>query len=346
MKILLHSDHLKMVEKSGVGRAILHQKKALEENNITYTTDKKEDYDIVHINTVFPSSYYMSKIAKAKGKLVVYHAHSTEEDFKNSFRGSNIAAPLFKKWLIKCYNSGDLIITPTPYAKKVLEGYGLKKPIVSISNGIDINYFTKDDEGGKHFREKYDFSENDKIIVSVGLYIERKGILDFVELAKTMPEYKFIWFGYTNLNTVSNKVKMAVKTKLPNLYFPGYVSREELRDAYSGSNLFLFLTHEETEGIVLLEALAMKIPALIRDIPIYEGWLKDGKNVYKGNDMFQFQSKIKSILNQELPSLTENGYKVAQERNIKKVGKQLIQEYESLMVQTKAYSITKKVIVS
>lgn len=333
MKILLHSDHLKMVEQSGVGRAIYHQKKALEENNVLYTTDKKEDFDIVHINTVFPSSLRMSKKSKARGKMVVYHAHSTEEDFKNSFRGSNLIAPLFKKWLMKCYNSGDLIITPTPYSKRLLEGYGLKNPIVSISNGIDLNYFEKGNEGRKNFRDKYNFNEQDKIIVSVGLYIERKGILDFVELAKFMPEYKFIWFGYTNLNTVSSDVKKAVKTKLPNLLFPGYVSRSELRDAYSGSDLFLFITNEETEGIVLLEALAMKIPVLIRDIPVYEGWFKDGNNVYKGNNILEFQRKIKGILNKELLSLVENGYKVAKERDIKTIGQQLENEYKKLMVQ-------------
>lgn len=333
MKILLHSDHLKMVEKSGVGRAIYHQKKALEENNVSYTTAKKEDFDIVHINTVFPSSLRMSKKSKARGKKVVYHAHSTEEDFKNSFRGSNLIAPLFKKWLMKCYNSGDLIITPTPYSKRLLEGYGLKKPIVSISNGIDLSYFAKDNEGRKHFRDKYNFNEKDKIIVSVGLYIERKGILDFVELAKSMPEYKFIWFGHTNLNTVSSDVKKAVKTKLPNLFFPGYVSRKELRDAYSGSDLFLFITHEETEGIVLLEALAMKIPVLIRDIPVYDGWFIDGENVYKGNNILEFERRIKGILNKELSSLVENGYKVAKDRDIKTIGQQLENEYKKLMSQ-------------
>jgi 1,2-diacylglycerol-3-alpha-glucose alpha-1,2-glucosyltransferase len=344
MKVLLHSDHLKMVEKSGVGRAIYHQKKALEKNNINFTTDKKEDYDIIHINTIFLSSYYMSKIAKFKGKKVVYHAHSTEEDFKNSFIGSNLISPLYKRWIMKCYNSGDLIITPTPYSKKVLEGYGLKKPIVSISNGIDLSYFANNNEGRKRFRDKYHFNENNKIIISVGLYIERKGILDFVKLAKLMPEYKFIWFGYTNLNTVSNKVKKAVETKLPNLYFPGYVCREDLRDAYSGSDLFLFLTQEETEGIVVLEALAMKIPVLVRDIPIYEGWLIDGENVYKGKEMLQFQRKIKDILNGELPSLAMNGYKVAEARNIQYIGKQLATEYEKLMVQPEIYRVTGKII--
>lgn len=332
MKVLLHSDHLKMIEKSGVGRAIFHQKKALEENDVPYTTDKKEDYDIIHINTVFPSSLYYSKVARSKGKKVVFHAHSTEEDFKDSFRGSNLFAPLFKKWLIICYNSADLIITPTPYSKKILEGYGLKKPIVNISNGIDIRYFTKDEKGKKRFRDKYHFTNEDKIIISAGLYIERKGILDFVELAKKLPEYKFVWFGYSNLYTVSNKVKKAVETKLPNLYFPGYVCRDELKDAYSGSNLFLFLTHEETEGIVLLEALAMKIPVLIRDIPIYKEWFLDGEHIYKGKDLFEFQTKINGILNEEIASLVENGYNIAKERNIEEIGRQLKSEYKKLMI--------------
>ncbi|HWT73724.1 MAG TPA: glycosyltransferase [Mobilitalea sp.] len=340
MKILLHSDHLRMVEKSGMGRAIYHQIKALEDNQIPYTTNKKEDYDIIHINTVFPSSFFTSKFAKLSGKKVVYHAHSTEEDFKNSFLGSNLFAPIYKRWIMSCYNSGDLIITPTPYSKRILEGYGLKKPIVSISNGIDLDSFCKDDQGAKRFRAKYNFNESDKIIISAGLYIERKGILDFVELAKLMPEYKFVWFGYTNLNTVSNQVKKAVNTKLPNLYFPGYVCKEELQDAYSGSDLFMFLTKEETEGIVLLEALAMKIPVLIRDIPIYEGWLTDGENVYKGSDIPEFQRKITGILNSEYPSLVEMGYTVVQEKNIKAVGKQLIKEYKKLMASSMEYTLT------
>ncbi|TQR04659.1 glycosyltransferase [Psychrobacillus soli] len=342
MKVLLYSEHLKLVEKSGVGRAISHQKKALEENNLAYTINKRDDFDIVHINTVFPSSLWMSRIARAKGKKVVYHAHSTEEDFKNSFRGSNFLAPFFKRWLMKCYSSGDLIITPTPYSKKLLEGYGLTNPIVNISNGVDLQYFKRNTRYRKRFREKYQLGENDKVIISVGLYIERKGILDFVELAKLMPEYTFIWFGHTNLNAVSAKVKAAVETTLPNLLFPGYVSHEELRDAYSGSDLFLFLTHEETEGIVLLEALAMKIPVLVRDITIYEDWLTNKENVYKSNNTEQFQVAIKGIVNNEFTSLVEKGYDVAKERDIRLIGQQLEEEYRKLIAASELEYIIEK----
>lgn len=331
MKILLHSDKMKQIEKSGVGRAIKHQMKALELNNVDYTLDINDDYDIIHINTIFPESYLIGKKAKKMGKKVIFHAHSTEEDFRNSFLFSNQFAPAFKVWLKTVYSSADLVLTPTPYSKKLLENYNLGKPIIDISNGIELEFFKKDIEAGKKFRKDFGFSENDKIIISVGLYIERKGILDFVEMAKRLKDYKFVWFGYTNLNTVPLKIKEAVETKLDNLYFPGYVSSDVLKGAYSGSDLFWFATHEETEGIVLLEALAMKIPILIRDIPIYEDWLEDGKNIYKANGMIEFEEKIRDIVEKKLPDLTSEGYKVAEERDIKKIGKQLKQIYEDVL---------------
>ena len=37
--------------------------------------------DVVHINTVFPHSFFLAKKAKRHGIPVVYHAHSTKEDF-------------------------------------------------------------------------------------------------------------------------------------------------------------------------------------------------------------------------------------------------------------------------
>lgn len=331
MKVLLRTDMFDKVEKSGVGRAIIHQKKALELNHVPYTTDPNEDYDIVHINTIFPQSYLAAKTAHKKGKKVIMHAHSTEEDFRNSFIGSNLAAPLFKKWLITCYRQGDIILTPTPYSKSLLEDYHIGRRIIPISNGIELDYFKPAKSWRKDFRKEFGFSEKDKVIISVGLYIERKGLLDFVELAKTMPDYKFVWFGYTNLNTVPAKIREAVTTKVENLYFPGYYPRNLLRKAYAGADLFFFPTYEETEGIVLLEALATKVPVLIRDIPIYEGWFTDGKNVYKGTNNEEFKEKMIGIVEGKLPDLSEAGYQVAKERSIENVGKELKRIYEELL---------------
>lgn len=332
MKILLYTELQKTIEKSGLGKAIKHQMQALEENNIEYTTNPNDDYDIVHINFYGLRSFMVAKEAKRKGKKVIYHAHSTEEDFRNSFKLSNQIAPVFKKWITTCYSLGDHILTPTPYSKKLLEGYGLENPITDISNGIDVKFFEKNKKLGKEFRKKYHYQETDKVIMGVGLYIERKGILDFVELAKRLPQYKFIWFGYSSLVYSPKKISDAVNTQLDNLIFAGYVEPEVLRGAYSGADLYLFPTLEETEGIPIIEACAAKIPSLIRDIPVFDEWLVDGVNVYKAKNLLEFEQKIQQILEGELPSLVEEAYKVAVDRDIKKVGKQLIEIYKNVLV--------------
>lgn len=332
MKVLLYAEGLKTIGKSGLGKAIKHQMKALENEKIEYTLNPDDDYDILHINTYFLKSYFLVKKAKRMGKKVVYHAHSTEEDFKNSFIFSNLLSPLFKWWIVKCYKMGDVIVTPTPYSKRLLEGYkGLKgKKIYAISNGIEIEFFKKDVAAGKTFRKEYNYTAKDKVVIGIGLYIERKGIIDFVEMAKRLPQYKFIWFGYSPLSASPKKIRDAVNTKLPNLVFAGYVEREVIRAAMSGADLFFMPTLEETEGIPLIEACATRQNILVRDIPIWEGWLQDGVNIYKGKNNDEYEEKLKGILEKKLPSLVDSAYDLALERDLKNVGKQLKEVYVDL----------------
>ncbi len=205
------------------------------------------------------------------------------------------------------------------------------KKIYDISNGIEIDFFKKDKKLGEKFRKDYGFTKDDKIVMGIGLYIERKGIVDFVELAKRLPEYKFIWFGYSPLAAATKPVRKAVNTKLDNLFFPGYVERDVIKGAMSGADLYIFPTFEETEGIPIIEACACKQNAIVRDIPIFDGWLEDGKNVYKAKDVDEFEKKIKMFFDGELPSVVDEAYKVAVERDLKTVGKKLKQVYTDVM---------------
>ena len=99
----------------------------------------------------------------------------------------------------------------------------------------------------------------------------------------------------------------------------------------SGCDLYLFPTLEETEGIPIVEACACKTKALIRDIPYFDGWLEDGKNVYKAKTLDEFEQKAKDIISGVLPDLTEEAYKVALERDLKHVGHQLHKVYDEVM---------------
>ena len=337
MKVLLYTEGFGKVKKSGLGKAIMHQMQALESEGIEYTTNVKDDYDILHINTWWLKSYFVAKKAKKMGKKIVYHAHSTEEDFKNSFILSNKVSKIVKWWLIKCYSLGDVIVTPTPYSKKLLSHYkGLEhKKIYAISNGIDLSLFKKDKKAGDMFRKEYGYTKDDKVVIGIGLYIRRKGIVDFVKLAKKLPEYKFIWFGSSPLSVATKDVKDAVNTKLDNLKFAGHVDQSMIKAALNGCNLYLFPTLEETEGIPIIEACAVGANAIIRDIKIFDDWLYDGKNVYKAKDLEEFEIKTRKILSGKLKSVSAAAYEVAKERDIKEVGKQLHKVYDKVLKDNK-----------
>ena len=94
---------------------------------------------------------------------------------------------------------------------------------------------------------------------------------------------------------------------------------------------FLYPSFEETEGIVVLEALASKQKVLVRDIPVYKPWLQDGVNSYQAKDLEDFDAKMVKILNGELPDLSAAGYELAVARNLPAIGQQLQQVYEAVL---------------
>ena len=328
MKIKLYFGNEETIKKSGIGRALKHQMKALTLNNIPFTHDKNDkDYDILHINTIFPSSPFLIHEAHKLHKKIIYHAHSTKEDFKDSFVGSNAFAPFYKKWLISLYKQADVIITPTPYSKRLIESYGLNKKVYAISNGICLEDYNPSQEQIQTFKDYFHIND-EKVIISVGWLFERKGFDTFCEVAKALPHYKFIWFGDINLSAPTKKIRQYIKNPPDNVILPGYVTGDVIKGAYGYCDVFFFPSREETEGIVVLEALASNCPVLIRDIGVYSDWLTDGVNCYKASDNEGFISKIDKILNSDNSSITSSGYQIAKDKNLKNIGKELKQAYE------------------
>lgn len=335
MKIHVYKGGFGIVKKSGVGKAVEHQEGMLRCAGIP-VADHWKDATAVHINTVFPDSVLVACIARLQGKKVVYYGHSTMEDFRNSFIGSNALAGLFKKWICFCYSLGDVILTPTEYSRSILKQYGIKKEIYAITNGVDTDFFRYQQEAGRRFRERYGFDDTTKVAISVGHLIRRKGILEFLAVAERMPDTQFIWFGDTGNVLLPHEIRAAIRKKPSNVTFAGYVNADELRDAYCGADAFAFFSQEETEGIVVLEALACEIPVLLRDIPVYRGWLEDGKQVYKADDIEMYVKKLNQIFNNNMGHVIVEGRKTAMAHNLSQTGKRLDDIYmrEHIMEET------------
>lgn len=290
-------------KRSGLGSAMRHQRQMLEARGARLV-GLRGSPDVVVLNTVFPDSVAAGRLARSRGVRVVAFAHSTREDFENSWAGANAVAPLFGRWLSHAYAVGDVIVTPTPYAKMLLRRHGITQPIYPLTNGVDVEFFSGGPEAGARFRRRFGIAPEREVVITVGHLMARKGVPDYVELARRMPEADFYWFGHTPRAVMSRAVREAVDAAPPNVHFPGYVPAGQVRDAYAGADLFCFMSHEETEGIVVLEALASGTPSLVRDIPVYNPWLPEGEIVHKARTLDEFETTARAILDGRAPDLT------------------------------------------
>ena len=179
MRVHIYTGSLRLVNKSGVGQAANHQRAALQSAGVQVVSCWKPCADAVHINTVLPCSVLAALRARTRGEKVVWYGHSTELDFRHSFVGSDVLAPLFRRWLCFCYNLADLVVTPTPYSAEILRGYGLHPPVKVLSNGVDTQFFAPSPARRMVFRQRYGIADADKVVISVGHFMQRKGILDF-----------------------------------------------------------------------------------------------------------------------------------------------------------------------
>lgn len=330
MKICLYIEAEYLLNGSGIGSAVEHQRKALQLNDVSHTSDSGKDFDIIHINVIGPKSLYVAKKMRRQGKKVVLHAHSIAEDFRNSYFLSNLCAPALKRYLTYYYNQADHVLCPSDYARRMLEEYGVKCPITVVSNGIDTDYFAHSEELRKSFRREYSLEGN--VPFCVAHLFRRKGIESFVRVARDM-DNDFVWVGRNYRLFGDPRVRMIVKSAPDNITFTGPFPRSDIISAYSGGDIFFFPSLCETQGIVILEACACGKPVVLRDIPAYEGWMTHGVNCIKAKSDEEFKTAIKDLMDDKAlyNKLSKEAVDTSKKHSLRNVGCDLKRTYEEVL---------------
>lgn len=336
LRVLMPGGLAALARESGIGAAMRHQEKAVRALGHEVVRNPLR-FDVVHLNTPFPDTPLFAAWAHLRRRPVLVWAHSTEDDFRDSFPGANLVAPLFRRWIAFLYRRGDLVLTPSEYSRRLISAptYGLRAPVRVLSNGVDTTFFRPDPSARERLRECLGLGPDAPVVVSVGMHLVRKGIVDWVEVARAMPDVTFVWFGRTDPRLLTAEVKRALAVAPPNALFPGYVEPAELREAYCGADAFCFLTKEETEGIVLWEALACGAPALVRGIPIYRDGMPDGVLTHQvsgdGPDFApRVVQKLQALLAGELADLREAGRAAAEDVDLSEIARELEEVYRAV----------------
>ncbi|MDR1697469.1 MAG: glycosyltransferase family 4 protein [Erysipelotrichaceae bacterium] len=330
MRVLLYFQGQKAIKKSGVGRAMKHQMQALDAVGIEYSLIDEGEFDLIHINTLLTQTQSLIRKYRKKKIPIIVHGHSTLEDFRDSFRGWKTMSLYFYPQLLSIYRQADLIITPTPYSKRIIDSYQLDTKVVYLSNGIDLNAYRSDEQKLQVFKDFFSIT-NEKVVIGIGYPFVRKGVLDFIEVARLNPEITFIWFGHLASILNSTEILNAIKKKPDNVILPGYISNDVIKGAMQYASCLLFPSFEETEGIVVLEAMASRLPLLVRRIGVYDEWLKEDVSCYMAASVNEFHEKLSALLSKDNSQMIEAAYQVVSDRSLEKIGIGLKEIYENLI---------------
>ena len=262
---------------------------------------KDQKYDIVHTQTPFTLGGPAVKWARETGAKVVHTYHTLFAAYTEHYLwfipkawGINYAKSASRKYCDSC----DLIITPSTAMRGALQSYNVKAPIEVIPTGIRLERFKGRD--AKRYRELKGYKPSDKLLLFMGRVAEEKNIDFLLKVLKGLkPEIPQLQFLIAGEGPAKKRLeKLVVEMGLSDsVHFAGYLSKEDWRDCYAGSDLFVFASVTETQGLVVTEAMAAETPV----VAVGEMGIKDVMASGKGGvmtklDEAEFSAAVKRMM--------------------------------------------------
>jgi glycosyltransferase involved in cell wall biosynthesis len=261
-----------------------------------------EQYDIVHVQTPFVAHYLGLNLARKLGIPCVETYHTFFEEYFYHY------IPFLPKGLLKWLarhlsksqgNSLDGMVIPSRPMLEVLRQYGVKTHAEVIPTGLLPSSFTPGD--GVTFRAKFGIEANRPVMLFVGRVAHEKNIgflLKVVQrVRQSVPDILFVIAGegpaLAGLEASAEAMGLH-----RNVQFIGYLDRHtELNHCYRAADVFVFSSRTETQGLVLLEAMAQEVPVVsiaemgTRDV------LREGQGVWIAEeDVEDFSGKVMRLL--------------------------------------------------
>ncbi|MGA9394747.1 MAG: glycosyltransferase [Azonexus sp.] len=225
------------------------------------------DCELIHIQTPFVAHYAGLNAARTLGIPLLATYHTLFEEYLQHY-----AAFLPAGWLKRqarafsrrqC-NALGAVIVPSLALRERLVSYGVSVPLHVLPTGIPSAQFGAGD--GTAFRQRYGIPAERPVALFVGRVAHEKNIgflLEALVVARrACPELLLVIAGEGP--AMGDLQKKAARLGLASaIRFIGYLDRgKALPDCYAAADVFVFASRTETQGLVLLEAMAAGLPVV------------------------------------------------------------------------------------
>ncbi|HEX9004216.1 MAG TPA: glycosyltransferase [Blastocatellia bacterium] len=231
------------------------------------------------------------------------------------------AQSLSLKLILQFYKLGKVFLAPNEELGGMIER-NLNRPVFMMRRGVDTNLFSP----AKRARKDGLFN-----IGYVGRLTPEKNVRLLAQLEKGLLKIGAKGFRFVIVGTGSER-EWLEQQMLPNgnAELPGVLKGEALARAYANLDLFIFPSHTDTFGNVVLEAQASGVPAIVSDQGGPKFIIEDGETGLIAKTEKAFLKAILSLMDQ--PELHQRMREAARERACRasweSVFRQVYQAYE------------------
>lgn len=228
---------------------------------------EKEKYDIIHVHTPFVAHYLALELAHKLNIPCIETYHTFFEDYLHHYipwLPKYLARGLARMISKRQCNAMDAIVAPSNPMLDVLRKYGVKAAAEVIPTGLQAHSFSKTD--GEAFRLKYGIALDRPMMLYVGRVAFEKNIDFLLRMAKILveqhPDILLLVAGEGPAEASLHKLAKLLNIE-KNIKFIGYLDRNtELNACYASADVFVFASKSETQGLVILEAMAQGTPVV------------------------------------------------------------------------------------
>lgn len=225
--------------------------------------------DIIHAHQPHMLGTMALRLAAEHLTPLVFTYHTRYEFYAHYVSSGSPAFQRFAAELGAGYcRLADQVIAPSESIRQLLLDRGVETPVEAIPTGVDLDEYADGD--GAAARERVDIPADAFLCGIVSRLTPEKNV-EFLAraVARYLSREENAWFlvvGYgTALETMRDIV--AEEGVEDRCRFAGKTTGQKLVDAYHALDAFVFASKTETQGMVLVEALAAGCPLVALDAP-------------------------------------------------------------------------------
>ncbi len=300
--------------------------------------------DVIHVHHPAIVGNVALSIRKKLGVPVVFTYHTRYEAYLHYINGLEKVEQStgFISWYLHHFcNQCDLLVAPTPGILDYLQKERMKPPIQVMPTGIPMENFLPEQESVAAIRQQY-LGTADYLTCTVSRLAKEKN-LDFqirgLSCLKRLLKKKGRTFRHMIIGDGPEKENLMRQIGelglTENIIFIGNVDNQEIKNYQAAADAFLFTSKSETQGIVLLEAMAVGNPVVAVEASGVRDVVKDGVNGYlTEEDTYWWAERTRMVLEEvaKREQLSQAARETAESYSEEEVARQAEQYYRNVCI--------------